>query len=202
MPLSDTKRLKKLAKKKKKRTVVKKIQQKIAQRPLLMQPIQGCGIAHTLYIGDQDAGMGELVIARGDELNVKAAIFLIDAWCLGIKDCFTHNIETYKITEKFNQSDRRLQRVAPSLAKAYLTQVVQYAKQLGFQPSGEFNKCWQLFHDVPVSTDAPTFTFGKDGKPRYMAGPHDSESFQHKVIETLEKSVGSGNYDFIMTMQP
>ncbi|MBE9062172.1 hypothetical protein [cf. Phormidesmis sp. LEGE 11477] len=43
--------------------------------------------------------------------------------------------------------------------------------------------------------DLPTLEFGKDGKPLYVNGPYDNAD---KVIKTLEKSVGKGNYDYLL----
>ena len=36
--------------------------------------------------------------------------------------------------------------------------------------------------------------FGKDGKPVYAAGPNDNVA---KIIKTLEKNVGDGNFEYI-----
>ncbi|MCP4474832.1 MAG: hypothetical protein GY821_09780 [Gammaproteobacteria bacterium] len=135
-------------------------------------------------------------------MEVKAGIFLVDSWCLGIKDCFTCNIDTHKIAEKFSQPDNQLQKIPPSSAKAFIMQASHYAKNLGFNPMGDFDKCWKLFHDVKTDGDHPLLTFGKDGKPFYIAGPHDDGNFQRKVMATLNKSVGPDNYHFVLPVQP
>lgn len=36
--------------------------------------------------------------------------------------------------------------------------------------------------------------FGRDGKPFYVAGPHDNPD---RVIRTLEQSVGEDNFHFL-----
>ena len=37
-------------------------------------------------------------------------------------------------------------------------------------------------------------TFGCDGKPTYIQGPHDNAV---NVIQTLRRSVGDGNFDYL-----
>jgi hypothetical protein len=37
-------------------------------------------------------------------------------------------------------------------------------------------------------------TFGRDGKPMYISGPHDDGE---KIIRTLRRGLGDGNYDFV-----
>src|SRR5215831_9080920 len=49
-------------------------------------PIQHCLVPETLF----DAGIGTVILARGFTSNhLMLGLFLVDAWCLGIKDvCF------------------------------------------------------------------------------------------------------------------
>jgi hypothetical protein len=37
-------------------------------------------------------------------------------------------------------------------------------------------------------------TFGRDGKPFFMAGPHDNAT---RIIRQLEKTAGPGKYNYI-----
>lgn len=41
--------------------------------------------------------------------------------------------------------------------------------------------------------------FGKEGKPLYIAGPYDDQAMINRVIATLDKHAGEGNYDVIFT---
>jgi hypothetical protein len=40
----------------------------------------------------------------------------------------------------------------------------------------------------------PKLTFGRNGKPCYFSDPYDNPQ---KIIQTLKKSVGEGNYEFV-----
>ena len=37
-------------------------------------------------------------------------------------------------------------------------------------------------------------TFGRDGKPMYISGPHDDGE---RIIRMLRRRLGDGNYDFV-----
>ncbi|MEL7227989.1 MAG: DNA-binding response regulator, partial [Cyanobacteria bacterium J06576_12] len=45
----------------------------------------------------------------------------------------------------------------------------------------------------------PQLAFGKDGKPFYVSGPYDQPQ---QIIQTLERSVGKGNYDYLIQAGP
>ncbi|MBE8987818.1 DNA-binding response regulator, partial [Nostoc sp. LEGE 12450] len=40
---------------------------------------------------------------------------------------------------------------------------------------------------------------GRDGKPFYVNGPHDNPK---KIMETLKRSRGEGNFDFLIGSDP
>jgi hypothetical protein len=42
---------------------------------------------------------------------------------------------------------------------------------------------------------ASPIRFGRDGKPFYVSGPYDKPG---AVVETLEATVGAGNYDYMV----
>ena len=45
----------------------------------------------------------------------------------------------------------------------------------------------------------PQLAFGKDGKPFYVSGPYAQPQ---QIIQTLERSVGKGNYDYLIQAGP
>jgi len=49
-------------------------------------------------------------------------------------------------------------------------------------PRGELEEPYQL-------------TFGKNGKPFFVAGPHDNAA---RILKQLEKTAGQGNYDYLV----
>lgn len=52
--------------------------------------------------------------------------------------------------------------------------------------------------DIPAESCTEQFTFGKDGKPFFVAGPYDSRTRCEQVMRTLEKRCGPKGYHFLM----
>ncbi len=73
---------------------------------------------------------------------------------------------------------------------------VDYARGLGFEPHPDFEAAAELLG--PWSPPS-AITFGKDGKPFYIQGPRDNGQ---KIIKTLERTVGPGNYDYLAVTDP
>lgn len=68
---------------------------------------------------------------------------------------------------------------------------IEYARGLGFEPHRSFDEV--KAHLGPL-TSPSRITFGKDGRPLYISGPHDNPG---SVIRTLERTAGAGNYNYI-----
>ncbi|MFN6452927.1 MAG: hypothetical protein RM022_012060 [Nostoc sp. EfeVER01] len=72
----------------------------------------------------------------------------------------------------------------------------EYAESLGFQPHKDFEKSRSHIGewDGRIRIEC-----GRDGKPFYVNGPHDNPK---KIMETLKKSRGEGNFDFLIGSDP
>ena len=83
-------------------------------------------------------GLAQLLVARlRDDGRTDIAFFLVDLWCLGIKDAFLHDDATEAefralITERIPEADR--ERLHPACAKKLLDGAIAYAERLGFHP--------------------------------------------------------------------
>jgi hypothetical protein len=78
------------------------------------------------------------------------------------------------------------------LARHLVLGAIDYARSLGFGPRPDFAPARPKLGDW----EGPSaLTFGKDGKPYYISGPHDDAS---RVIATLERTVGRDGYHFIV----
>jgi hypothetical protein len=40
--------------------------------------------------------------------------------------------------------------------------------------------------------------FGKDGKPFYVSGPYDDQRKIDRILHTLERTAGKGNYEYVI----
>ncbi len=58
-----------------------------------------------------------------------------------------------------------------------------------------------MLGDIDPEECDRTFTFGKDGKPLYIAGPHDSELMIHRVMAQLRNRCGPDGSHFLIPVK-
>ncbi len=177
----------------------------IGQNPYLLNareyPFYGCWI----MAGWKESGITPIVVAREQEPGrIMFGIYEVDLYCLGIKDVFT----------RVDYSLNRFRRDLPKFCAGYPEQcpielaheiiygALEYAEKLGFQPHPDFKN--QLADLMLAPADAylrtNQVTFGKDGKPLFVAGPYDDERRCRFVINTLINSCGEGNFDYLINL--
>ncbi|MCU0568493.1 MAG: hypothetical protein MUF49_18095 [Oculatellaceae cyanobacterium Prado106] len=147
---------------------------------------------------DGVGGLGQVVVTRLDRNQYIACSYLIDYWCLGVKDAlgprkfdrFKYDAFSKKVFERFTQSVRE---ITLEEAQSIIFGVIDYAASLGFQPHADFEQA-QINLGSRPKTLLP-IEFGKDGKPFYISGPYDNPD---RIIRTLEKHVGQGNFDYLL----
>ena len=162
-------------------------------------PIHGCWI----MAGWEEEGITPVVVARMSEADrVMFGVYMVDLYCLGIKDAFTRADYT------LNQFNRELSKFCAGdpipcsieLAHEIIYGALEYAEKLGFQPHPDFKKQMaNLILDPPeVHPRENHVSFGKDGKPFYVSGPYDDEQKSRHVFNTLMRTCGKGNFDFLV----
>jgi len=124
MASSESRRRKQLEKKKKKRA--EKNRQIVVRRDaglaeqLSMRskaPIYQCLVS----TGINEGGLGEVVISRRTSSGEMAfSLFLIDRYCMGVKDCFgrvTSGIKYREFLDHMAERGREMRRIDPSSAR-------------------------------------------------------------------------------------
>jgi hypothetical protein len=157
-------------------------------------PIRICAVTEGIF----EAGMGSVVLARTLPSGlVGASFFLVDVWCLGIKDAFFSVMQRDEFEERMDMmgGGEQLTAADPSYARKLLHDAAAYADQFGFKPGEGFALAERIFGDIPLGTD--TFTFGKDGKPSFVPGPSDSPARIRRVIDTLGRRAGADGFDYL-----
>ncbi len=124
-------------------------------------------------------GIGNLVIARRmPDGRLAVADFLVDTFCLGVKDAFCEVMSAVGYQALLAEVNRvgRMKPVAPERFARLVLDAVEYARRIGFFPHPDFNAARHLLAGIDASEWAETFEFGKDGKPFYVQGPNDSNA--------------------------
>ena len=145
-------------------------------------------------------GLGLVIVTRSKGYNrFVAATYLIDYWCLGLKDTIPPrncNDSQYKnfVQLSYSQFGQEYEEISLEQAQALVWGAIAYAKTLGFEPHRDFE---QSKAHLGESTSEIGLKFGRNGQPCYVEGPYDNRT---KIINTLRNSVGDGNFDYLFGM--
>ena len=161
-------------------------------------PIHECLITASL---GKDTGIGSVVVSRktpGGDFAV--GVFLLDAYCLGIKNAWfnvMYPAEYRALVSQLLRSDG-LAPVEPACARKAVEDGVSYAKSLGFEPHPDYATAAPLFGDIRAGACEKSVTLGYRGKPLYVPGPKESLGTIERTVNTLRANCGEGNFDYIL----
>lgn len=144
------------------------------------------------------AGLASISLTRREHNKYWVACYLVDYYCLGVKDAVPprkFSFQDYEgfIRHNYAPFDNDYREITIAQARGIVWGAIDYAKQLGFHPHYDFQKAKSHLGE-PQEGD-PKLTFGRNGKPFYASGPYDDA---HAIVKTLERSVGEGNFEFMI----
>ena len=132
----------------------------------------------------EETGMTPVTVVRSLNQEIYTLLsYLIDSWCLGLKDVLIKiGMSKFELLQyyKMASQDQPLVSISYQDARSVILGAIDYAKNLGFEPHYDWKKV-ELF----VEGNQPyenKFSFGKDGKPFYFAGPYDSNNYNIEDI--------------------
>jgi hypothetical protein len=158
-------------------------------------PIRHCFLTESLF----DIGMGTLVLARGaTRHHLALSSFLIDAFCLGIKDVMFDSLESevFEMYMDATNAGSPMVSVDPSYARKLLRDLAAWSQSIGFAPHRDFAAVERMFGDVSADASNAVFQFGRAGKPVYIPGPYDTAPLVQRRIEHLRKYLGDDGFGF------
>ena len=149
-------------------------------------------------------GMGHVILSRKTKGGAVVGVaFLCDHFCLGVKDClaFMENEAGYRALIHRVSDNARLTAVPAGTVKKYVTDLVQWAREIGFEPHADYRFCSKILQGIPIDETA-TFTYGKDGVPTYVNGPYEDSYRIKQTISKLEayKQRTGNKVDFTIIM--
>lgn len=162
-------------------------------------PILGCWTIEDW----QGSGIAPVIIARkhGDE-KVLYANYLVDLYCLGIKDVVVAvNVPQKRFArslEKMCLGDPYA--ISVDLAHEIVYGALEYGRKYGFEPHPDFTRLHadQVLDPPDEHPRAHNVEFGQDGKPLYIPGPNENQYQSRKILQTLERTAGEGNFNFVI----
>lgn len=147
-------------------------------------------------------GMGIALLVRRDPKGKTAiAMFLLDVYCLGVKNAaFRVNTESEAkrwLNELYSRGDTWVD-VSPEYVRKLVEDTIVYARSLGFAPHPDNSIAQLLFGDLDAAKCTETFTFGSKGKPMFIAGPNDSPARINQIMAVLTRKLGQEGFHFLL----
>jgi hypothetical protein len=155
---------------------------------LLMKKESEAYIEHGIF---NEKGLGTVVVCRyKSNGTAEVGVFLVDVWCLGVKSAFFTLFDSpedrdFKL-DFFFRGDVPLPESAAN-GRRLIEGAVAYAQSLGIAPSADYKKGARVFGGINVKDATRNYTFGKNGKPFYISGPHDDTD---KILRILTNRLG------------
>lgn len=202
MPVSQSQRLRKAAAKAAKRKAV--VAEKLANErrelriskprhvDLASAPIAAC----LLTVDIENIGLGTLIVARKLSLGrYGTAVFLLDLWCLGVKDAFfrVDEADDFDSLRESLEDGGASEPVEPGRARRLLRDAAAYGAANGFAPPLELAEVERLLSDVEPAGEP--YPFGDNGRVHYIVGVTDSRRRVAYVLATLTEKFGSSGFD-------
>lgn len=156
---------------------------------LARAPLYRCLLQDRLF----ESGIGTFLLARGTpSTGLTMATFLLDVFCLGVKDVVFSEVEASDLEEivAAATTDSPMMAVEPAYARKLLRDLVAYARSLGFEPPREYQAAELLFGDISADACDVRFEFGCDGRPS------ETPAQVRQRLEQWRRSVGEDGFDF------
>lgn len=149
-------------------------------------PIEVCYISS----GIQECGEGHITIVRrhpNDKFSV--GIFLVDIFCLGVKDSFCKvRLDKFDYEELMERmASEKLKEISYEEAHNWIYGAIAFAEEGGIAPHKSFNLSQYILEEDTEDVPLIEYEFGKDGQHYLMAMNRLELS---KYLPILEKNLG------------
>jgi hypothetical protein len=138
------------------------------------------------------SGLVTVLVAR-DRAGATARVcsYLVDTWCLGVKDAAgPRSMDRRRLSgfiqQIFSAWEEPAVQVPLELGRQIVYGAIGYARELGFEPHADFARAAAYLGAWDGKCE---LTFGQDGKPMYISGPYDDGE---KIIRKPHRGLGDG----------
>lgn len=145
-----------------------------------------------------DPGIAQLWVVRSERNAYLVGSYLVDYWCLGVKNTFGPRKITRRDYEGMIRDATRqvfnsgFREISLEQAQSIIFGAVDYASQYGLKPHRDFErsrvhlgKPIQPLHDIE---------FGRDGKPCYVSGPNDNPT---QILNLLRDVLEEDDFNYV-----
>lgn len=146
----------------------------------------------------KEDGMAQVVITRKrSNGNLVMGAFLVDTFCLGVKDAgYNEDIPVSEFEECLDdyRNDTGIEEISYNEAHNIIYGAMAFAEEGGIKSSKEFYPAGYILEEDTEDIPLIEYDFGKDGKHFLVIGPDGGEK---KYLHTLQKNLG-GDFDYVM----
>ena len=138
-------------------------------------------------------GLGSLAIARREsEGQLVFAVFLVDVHCLGVKNAFwkAGTQQDYDDLVRRMGETQKMTAIAPACLVKIVQGAVDYAGSFGLPPHPDYRHAARLLAGIDPSACPEQFEFGRNGKPFYIQGPHESPAVAAAIMQRIQAAGG------------
>ena len=161
-------------------------------------PVTESRVSDTLWT----EGIGYAVLVRrGPSGTTAMSLFLLDVYCLGVKNVVMKAESEHSISAllaQMTEQGTRWTKVSPEHVRKLVESSVASALNLGLAPHRDCAAAMKLFGDIDASQCSTEFVFGCEGKPRYISGPNDSRLRSKAVVDTLQRTCGPDGFHYVV----
>jgi hypothetical protein len=148
-------------------------------------------------ISEQGGLISMLVVRRLPNGNFAFGMYMLDKYCLGLKNTtfkIDLSMENYEdFIDEISYTLGELQECTYATVHNWVYGGIAYAEDLGFKPNSDFSLTKFFLEEDTEDVELIEFEFGMDGRPHYFSGPYDDVD---KILNTLIRNVGENNFDF------
>ena len=151
----------------------------------------------------KESGIANVVVTRKHTNgNFTTGIFLVDLYCLGVKDSMYKfncgETEHREMIDHMNNANNLIN-IDYVLAHNIVFAAVEYAGDYGFNPCKTFTYLTKyLLEEDTDEIEIIEIECGLNGKPFYFQGIDDNQATINRILKQLERTAGEGNYHFTL----
>jgi hypothetical protein len=129
--------------------------------------------------------------------------FLIDTWCLGVKDVYGRILPAEQYADWMDgyREGTSARSIAPASLRKLIDDAVAFADSCGLSPHPAYARYRSLLQRFDPADAKERFEMGHNGKPHFFAGPDDDAMRCQHVVSRLQEVCGEGNFDFTAPME-
>jgi hypothetical protein len=166
-------------------------------------PIYECLVPDGLF----EIGLGTIVVSRrAPGSTIALGAFVVDVFCLGVKDAFFSVMDSFKYETHLKQMIKQshegqsFKDTHPAEVYKLIEGAVAYAAELGFSAHEDYKEAKKIFGEINSDLSHQQFSYGRYGKPFYISGPKENDQKVREIITQLHAKCGAEGFNYLTAL--